>query len=178
TRPLLRAGGRRSDTKNLAAGTTYHHNRFENVESRFPSQRRGLSHIYNNYFNNVFISGINVRMGGVAKIESNYFENIKNPVNSRDSSEIGYWDLINNYIGSGITWTTPDGSKPYVNAINWVSSKVFPEPLGSMYTVTPAAQVKAKVIATAGAGKIWPSDRQRVAASTHIPGLSGDVLTP
>lgn len=88
-----------SDTKNLAAGTTYHHNRFENVESRFPSQRRGLSHIYNNYFNNVFISGINVRMGGVAKIESNYFENIKNPVNSRDSSEIGYWDLINNYIG-------------------------------------------------------------------------------
>ncbi|CEJ46190.1 Pectate lyase 2 (fragment) [Xanthomonas citri pv. bilvae] len=142
-----------SDTKNSAARTTYHHNRFENVESRLPLQRRGLSHVYNNYFNNVFTSGINVRMGGVAKIESNYFENIKNPVTSRDSSEIGYWDLINNYVGSGITWSTPDGSKPYANATNWVSSKVFPESLGYIYTVTPAAQVKAKVIATAGAGK-------------------------
>ncbi|MBV6842469.1 polysaccharide lyase family 1 protein [Xanthomonas euvesicatoria] len=142
-----------SDTKNSAARTTYHHHRFENVESRLPLQRRGLSHIYNNYFNNVFTSGINVRMGGVAKIESNYFENIKNPVTSRDSSEIGYWDLINNYVGSGITWSTPDGSKPYANATNWVSSKVFPESLGYIYTVTPAAQVKAKVIATAGAGK-------------------------
>ncbi|XHI64115.1 hypothetical protein ABZP12_01230 [Xanthomonas euvesicatoria] len=34
-----------------------------------------------------------------------------------------------------------------------MSSKVFPESLGYIYTVTPAAQVKAKVIATAGAGK-------------------------
>lgn len=53
-----------SDTKNSAARTTYHHNRFENVASRLPLQRRGLSHIYNNYFSNVFTSGINVRMGG------------------------------------------------------------------------------------------------------------------
>ncbi|KGE51628.1 polysaccharide lyase family 1 protein [Xanthomonas axonopodis pv. vasculorum] len=142
-----------SDTKNSAARTTYHHNRFENVESRLPLQRRGLSHIYNNYFSNVFTSGINVRMGGVAKIESNYFENIKNPVTSRDSSEIGYWNLINTYVGSGITWSTPDGSKPYANATNWVSSKVFPESLGYIYTVTSAAQLKAEVIATAGAGK-------------------------
>lgn len=142
-----------SDTQNAAARTTYHHNRFENVESRLPLQRRGLSHIYNNYFNNVFTSGINVRMGGVALIEANYFENIKNPVTSRDSSEIGYWDLINNYVGSGITWTVPEStSKPYANATTWISSKTYPEPLGYLYTAIPAAQVKAKVIATAGAG--------------------------
>ncbi|MBB5874800.1 MULTISPECIES: pectate lyase family protein [Xanthomonas] len=142
-----------SDTQNAAARTTYHHNRFENVESRLPLQRRGLSHIYNNYFNNVFTSGINVRMGGVALIEANYFENIKNPVTSRDSSEIGYWDLINNYVGSGISWTAPEStSKPYANATTWISSKTYPEPLGYLYTAIPAAQVKAKVIATAGAG--------------------------
>ncbi|WIH06042.1 polysaccharide lyase family 1 protein [Xanthomonas translucens pv. graminis] len=142
-----------NDTKNAAARTTYHHNRFENVESRLPLQRRGLSHIYNNYFNNVLTSGINVRMGAVALIEANYFENAKNPVTSRDSSEIGDWDLINNYVGSGITWSVPDStSKPYANASTWISSKTFPQPLGYMYTAIPAAQVKAKVIATAGAG--------------------------
>lgn len=91
-----------SDTKNAAARTTHHHNRFESVESRLPPQRRGLSYIYNNDFNNVLTSGINVRMGAVALIEANDFENAKNPVIARDSSEIGYWDLINNYIRSGI----------------------------------------------------------------------------
>ncbi|MEE7547989.1 polysaccharide lyase family 1 protein, partial [Xanthomonas sp. Kuri4-1] len=142
-----------SDTANAAARTTYHHNRYENVQSRLPLQRRGLSHIYNNYFNNVTTSGINVRMGGVALIESNYFENVNNPVTSRDSSEIGYWDLINNFVGGGITWTVPEStSKPYANATTWISSKAFPEPLGYVYAVTPAAQVKARVIATAGAG--------------------------
>lgn len=140
-----------SDTANAAARTTYHHNRFENVKSRLPLQRFGLSHIYNNYFNNILTSGINVRMGGVSLIESNYFENVQNPVTSRDSSAIGYWDLRNNYVGSGITWTTPT-STPYVNAINWTTTKAYPEALGYTYTVTPAATVKAKVIATAGAG--------------------------
>lgn len=141
-----------SDTTNDAARTTYHHNRFENVESRLPLQRRGRSHIYNNYFGNVATSGINVRMGGIALIESNYFENVRNPVTSRDSTAIGYWDLINNHVGSGITWGTPSGSKPWANATTWISSATFPGPLPYMYSVTPAAQVKAKVFATAGAG--------------------------
>ncbi|WP_018606875.1 pectate lyase family protein [Uliginosibacterium gangwonense] len=139
------------DTANDAARTTYHHNRFEEVKSRLPLQRFGLSHIYNNYFNNVHTSGINVRMGGVSLIESNYFENVQDPVTSRDSSAIGYWDLRNNYVGSGITWTVPT-STPYVNAVNWTTTKTYPEALGYTYTVTPAATVKAKVIATAGAG--------------------------
>ncbi len=102
-----------NDTKNAAARTTYRHDRFENVESRLPLQRRGLSHSYNNDFNNVLTSGINARMGAVALIEANCFENAKNPVIARDSSEIGYWDLINNYLGNGITWSVPDSdSKP------------------------------------------------------------------
>ena len=75
-----------SDTINNNARTTYHHNRFENVKSRLPLQRFGLTHVYNNYFKNVSTSGINVRMGGVSLIESNVFETVTNPVTSRDSS--------------------------------------------------------------------------------------------
>ncbi|TFW36183.1 pectate lyase family protein [Massilia horti] len=137
-----------SDTANSNSLTTYHHNRFENVKSRLPLLRFGKAHIYNNYFGNVETSGINVRMGGLALIESNYFENIANPVTSRDSSSIGYWDLRNNYVGSGITWTSASGT--YVNATNWATTKSYGS-VGYSYTPDAAANVKAKVIATAGA---------------------------
>lgn len=139
-----------SDTLNEGMRVTYHHNRFENVQSRLPLQRRGRTHIYNNYFNKVSTSGINVRMGGISLIESNYFENVANPVTSRDSSAIGYWDLRNNFVGSGITWTSP--GSPGANATNWTTTKAFGS-TGYTYSVTPAADVKAKVLATAGAGK-------------------------
>lgn len=139
-----------SDTANDAMRVTYHHNRFENVQSRLPLQRRGKTHIYNNYFNNVNTSGINVRMGGTSLIESNYFENVANPVTSRDSSAIGYWELRNNYVGSGITWTSP--GSPGANATTWATTKAFGA-TGYSYSVTPADQVKAKALATAGAGK-------------------------
>ena len=133
-----------SDTANANARTTYHNNRFENVKSRLPLQRYGLSHIFNNYFNNVQSSGINVRMDGVSLIEANYFENVKNPVTSRDSSRIGYWELRNNYVGSGITWDTPSGA---VNATSWGSTQSF-GPTGYSYTAIAGADVKAKAIAT------------------------------
>jgi pectate lyase len=136
-----------SDTINNNARTTYHHNRFENVKSRLPLQRFGLTHIYNNYFANVSTSGINVRMGGLSLIESNVFENVKNPVTSRDSSAIGFWDLRNN-LTSGITWDA--GSSGTVNATNFTTTRAFGS-TGYSYTLTPVASVKANVIATAGA---------------------------
>lgn len=137
-----------SDTLNAGSLTTYHHNRFENVKSRLPLLRFGKAHIYNNYFGNVHTSGINVRMGGLALIEANYFENILDPVTSRDSSQIGYWELRNNYVGSGITWDTASGT--YVNATDWSTTKSYGT-VGYTYTPDTAANVKAKVIATAGA---------------------------
>lgn len=137
-----------SDSTNASALTTYHHNRFENVKSRLPLQRMGKTHIYNNYFGNVGTSGINVRMGGLSLIESNYFENVANPVTSRDSSSIGYWELRNNYVGAGITWTSASGT--YVNATNWTTTKSYGT-VPYSYTLDFASNVKAKVFATAGA---------------------------
>ena len=137
-----------SDTLNAGATTTYHNNRFENVKARLPLQRFGKTHIFNNYFGNVATSGINVRMDGVSLIESNYFENVKNPVTSRDSSKIGYWELKDNYVGAGITWDTPSGT--YVNATGWATTKAFGA-TGYAYTAALASGVKAKAIATAGA---------------------------
>ena len=136
------------DTANSGSLTTYHHNRFDNVKSRLPLLRFGKAHIYNNYFGNVHSSGINVRMGATALIEGNYFENVVNPVTSRDSSKIGYWELRDNYVGTGITWTTAEGT--YANATDWKTTKAYGD-VGYKYTLDTAGNVKGRAIATAGA---------------------------
>jgi pectate lyase len=129
---------------------TFHHNWYENVVSRTPLQRFGYTHIFNNYYDHITSSGINVRMGGVALIESNYFENAANPVTSRYSDGVGYWDLRNNHVGSGISWTTE--SDTLANAEDWTSTQAFPaSELDYSYAADDAACVKQIVMASAGA---------------------------
>lgn len=140
---------------------TYHHNLFENVGSRTPLQRFGYSHIFNNHFYKVLVSAINVRMGGYSLVEANYFESVANPVTSRDSSEIGYWELRNNNLSTaadvsvgnpfGITWTPGDSGT--VNATDWTTTKTYPVSLGYSYTPHAFACVHDGLRAVAGAGK-------------------------
>jgi hypothetical protein len=70
-------------------------------------------------------------------------------VTSRDSSQIGYWDLRNNFVGTGITWTSPGSGG--VNATSWQTTRTFPEALPYSLQIAPAAQVKCLVFSTAGA---------------------------
>jgi pectate lyase len=149
-----------SDSDTEVRYITYHHNLFENIGSRTPLQRAGYSHMLNNYFLNVTVTGINVRMGGISLVEANYFENVKNPVTARDSDAIGYWDLRNNNLVTkadvsagnafGITWgsvTSPD-----VNATEWVTTKAYPA-VSYSYTAQPFQCVHDGLRATVGAGK-------------------------
>jgi pectate lyase len=149
-----------SDSDTLERLITFHHNVFENMGSRVPLQRGGYAHILNNLFSNITTSGVNVRMGGYALVEGNYFENAKNPVTSRDSSALGYWELLNNNVMSpadfssyGIKWVASDSS-PSKNADDWTSTKTFPrEKLGYAYNAQSAACVKSGLKSVAGAGK-------------------------
>jgi pectate lyase len=139
-----------SDSDDTERYVTFHHNWYENVVSRTPLQRFGYTHIFNNYYDHVTSSGINVRMGGVALIESNFFENAANPVTSRYSDGVGYWDLRANYVGDGISWTTE--SDTLANAEDWTSTQTFPaSELDYAYTPDDAACVKHIVTASAGA---------------------------
>lgn len=147
-----------SDSDTSDRFVTFHHNYYNNVGSRVPLQRGGYTHIYNNLFSNLVTSGANIRMQGYSLIESNYFENSKNPVTSRDSSQIGYWELRNNNILSpadfskyGITWVASD-SKPTKDATDWTTTATFPVGIPYSYTPDPAACVKSKLPAAAGAG--------------------------
>ncbi len=147
-----------TDDDSAVRHITYHHNVFENVGSRTPLQRAGYSHVVNNYFNQVTVSGINVRMSGYSLIEANYFENAKNPVTSRDSPTLGYWELRSNNVTSSadfttykITWSTSDSTLK--NATDWTTTATYPVALGYSYTANPAACLKSTLKSVAGAGK-------------------------
>ncbi|ORX77565.1 pectin lyase-like protein [Anaeromyces robustus] len=76
---------------------TYHHNYFKNTSSRLPSLRFGTGHIYNNIYEDVDNSCINVRMGAQALIEGNVFRNVYRPiVTDLYSNEGGYAVSRNN----------------------------------------------------------------------------------
>jgi pectate lyase len=138
-----------SDDDKTDRYVTFHNNWYDNVVSRTPLHRFGYVHIFNNYYSRISSSGINVRTGGVALIESNYFENVANPVTSRYSAELGYWDLRNNY-ATGVTWTTEEDT--LANADKWTTTKAFPaSELNYSYTAAPVACVKKLAMASAGA---------------------------
>jgi len=139
-----------SDDDDTERFVTFHHNRYQNVVSRTPLHRFGFVHLFNNYYGNITSSGINVRMGGVALIESNFFENALNPITSRYSEEAGFWDLRNNHVGPGITWNVEEDT--LANADNWQSTTTFPaNQLNYAYTPDRAGCIKQIVFAQAGA---------------------------
>ena len=148
-----------SDSDTAVRHATFHHNIFENVRSRTPLQRGGYSHLLNNHINQVTTSGANIRMDGYSLIEGNYFENAQNPVTSRDSSALGYWELRNNNVASpadftkfNITWSA-SSSTPTKDATDWTTTATYPVALGYTYTADPVQCVKDGLASVAGAGK-------------------------
>jgi pectate lyase len=129
---------------------TYSHNRFENVGSRTPSVRDGYVHIYENYYSGIETSGINLRMGAVGLIENNVFANSDNPIISKDSSELGFWDLRGN-IFQNIRWSEVDDGEA-VARNNEADTATYNVPYA--YTKVGAAQVASYVLANAGTGQI------------------------
>ncbi|MBT0570832.1 pectate lyase [Curvibacter sp. CHRR-16] len=138
---------------------TFHHNYYKNVGSRTPLQRGGYTHLYNNLYSQLNVSGINVRLGGYALVESNYFENSVNPITSRDSDTVGYWELRNNNITSAsqfstysITWGSCSGDC-LKNATDWATTATFPKTIAYTYTPNTPACVKSGLPSVVGAGK-------------------------
>ncbi|GAB4062123.1 pectate lyase [Uliginosibacterium sediminicola] len=168
-------------TNDVARNVTYHHNYFDNVGARLPLQRNGFIHAYNNLYSRVGYedtnasstspgtalsatdpgSGINVRQGGKALIENNWFENAANPVTCRfDSSNCGTWALRGNNITSAadfskynIVWS--DGGTGSVDAKTWASTATISSPsyMSSSTAPVTAQCVKNKLPSYAGAGK-------------------------
>ncbi|MEV7784668.1 pectate lyase [Streptomyces sp. NPDC088106] len=128
---------------------TFHHNLYENIDSRTPLLRGGIAHIYNNHYKNLNESGINSRAGARAKVDNNYFEDSKDVLGTFYTSEAGYWQVSGN-IFDNVTWssrggdTNPAGPDPTSN-----TSVSIPY----SYTLDAANCVPGVVGQTAGANK-------------------------
>ncbi|MBL0887315.1 pectate lyase family protein [Myceligenerans indicum] len=98
-------GSSDSDTSNTYI--TYHHNLYENIDSRTPLLRAGTAHTYDNHFVGLVKSGINSRLGAKVKVENNYFEDSANPLGTFYTDELGSWEVSGN-IWDNITWNSED----------------------------------------------------------------------
>ncbi|MER5704617.1 pectate lyase [Micromonospora sp. NPDC002296] len=97
-------GSSESDRSN--GFVTFHHNLYENIDSRTPLLRGGIAHIYNNSYVSLHESGINSRAGAKAKVENNYFRNSKDVLGTFYTSEAGYWQVSGN-VFDNVTWSSP-----------------------------------------------------------------------
>lgn len=81
-----------------------------------PLLRFGTAHVYNSYFDGGE-SAVNTRMGAQALVESSVFVDVKDPVTSRFSKEVGYAVINDSDLGSGSNeYAAPEGtltSVPY-----------------------------------------------------------------
>ncbi|WP_406375659.1 polysaccharide lyase family 1 protein [Streptomyces sp. NBC_00647] len=118
---------------------TYHHNWFNNINSRIPSLRFGTGHFYDNYVVGAE-SAVHSRMGAQMLVENNVFRSTAVAVTTnRDSDVDGYANLTGNDLGGAATEISQVGT--------------FTKPSYS-YTAEPASTVVASVTSGAGAGKL------------------------
>ncbi len=118
---------------------TYHHNWFDQVNSRIPSLRFGTGHFYDNYVVGAE-TAVHSRMGAQMFVQNNVFRDTEVAVTtSRDSDVDGYANLSGNDLGGAATEISQVGT--------------FTSPPYS-YTAEPASTVVASVTAGAGTGKL------------------------
>ncbi|NES12683.1 MULTISPECIES: polysaccharide lyase family 1 protein [Micromonospora] len=138
-------GSSESDLSN--SYITFHHNRYENIDSRTPLLRGGTAHMYNNHYVGLSKSGINSRAGAHAKVENNYFEDSKDVLGTFYTDELGYWQVSGN-IYDNVTWSAP-GTENHPAGPNPQSNTSVSIPYA--YTLDGASCVPDIVRQTAGA---------------------------
>ncbi|WP_433046410.1 pectate lyase family protein [Dactylosporangium sp. CS-033363] len=139
-------GSSDSDTGN--GPVTFHHNLYQNIDSRTPLLRAATAHIYNNYYLGLTKSGINPRDGGKAKVDNNYFKNSADVLGTFYTDLMGSWQVSGN-IFDNVTWSAP-GTENHPAGPNPTSNTSISIPYS--YALDPASCVPDVVSRTAGAG--------------------------
>jgi len=151
---ILRNSGRGglvgSSESDLSNGfITYHHNLYENIDSRTPLLRGGIAHIYNNSYVSLHESGINSRAGARARVDNNYFRNSKDVLGTFYTDQAGYWQVSGN-VFDNVTWSSPgEDTNPAGPNVQSNTSVSIPY----SFTLDGASCVPNVVAQTAGANK-------------------------
>ncbi|NUT34419.1 MAG: pectate lyase, partial [Hamadaea sp.] len=176
---ILRNSGRGglvgSSESDLSNGyITYHHNLYENIDSRTPLLRGGIAHIYNNNYVSLNESGINSRAGARAKVDNNYFKNSKDVLGTFYTSERGYWQVSGNILDN-VTWSSP-GTDTYPAGPNLTSTTTVSIPYA--YSLDAASCVPAIVAQTAGANKGLLVSNGSCSAQSPTAGPTSPAASP
>ncbi|MGW4167511.1 pectate lyase family protein [Streptomyces chartreusis] len=176
---ILRNSGRGgligSSESDLSNGyVTFHHNRYENIDSRAPLLRGGTAHAYNNHYVSLNESGINSRAGAKAKVDNNYFEDSKDVLGTFYTDQRGYWQVSGN-VFDNVTWSSP-GTENYPAGPNPQSNTTVSIPYS--YTLDAAACVPDVVSRTAGAGTGLKVSDGNCSAQTPTPTPTTPPTTP
>jgi pectate lyase len=155
-----------SDTDNYNRLITFHHNYYNNISERTPSYRFGHAHVFNNYYSHLKSSGVNSRMGACLRVESNYFENSKDPVVAKNSTAIGYWDLVGNL------YVTSTGSMPATSNCSYTPPYNYSSVLQNVNTV------KDTVLKYAGTGIIGSVQKQLPVVKITSPATNTSFTGP
>ncbi|AJQ96036.1 pectate lyase family protein [Gynuella sunshinyii] len=137
-----------SDSDAYNTYVTFHHNWYDQVDSRMPLLRHGTAHAYNNYYTNVSKSAMNPRIGGSIKAENNHFNGVNNPIGTFYTNDMGYWDLSGN-IFENVTWNETADEHPAGPNPSSTTSVTIPY----SYRLDGANCVKNVVTNAAGANK-------------------------
>lgn len=145
--------GHNTDQSKAPDKVTYHHNYFYNVNSRTPLIRFATVHLFNNYFHNIVESGINVREGGKARIENNYFENVgsgnPNPKTGMIEGPIGWW-----YDDTKGDWEVIDNIFVDCPVLDYESTTTVSIPYDYGMALNTAERARELVLMYAGAGSL------------------------
>ncbi|MFF4248874.1 polysaccharide lyase family 1 protein [Streptomyces sp. NPDC001822] len=164
-----------SETELSNGFITYHHNLYENIDSRAPLLRGGIAHIYNNYYVKLNESGINSRAGARAKVDNNYFKDSKDVLGTFYTDAAGYWQVGGNTFDN-VTWSAP-GSENNPAGPDPKSNTTVSIPYA--YGLDGAGCVPDIVTRTAGAGKGLMVSDGNCSAQTPSPTTpTPDPTTP
>ncbi|AEG42844.1 polysaccharide lyase family 1 protein [Isoptericola variabilis] len=149
---ILRNSGRGglvgSSESDLSNGfVTFHHNRYENIDSRTPLLRGGIAHAYNNHYVRINESGINSRAGARIKVENNYFKDSKDVLGTFYTDQAGYWEVAGN-VFDNVRWSS---SSSTYNPAGPNPTSTTSVSIPYAYGLDPASCVPDVVTRTAGA---------------------------
>ena len=194
-------GHSNSASADAAITATFHHNWFDQSNSRHPRVRFGKVHVYNNLYDNNATYGVGSAYGAKVLVEYNYFDGVRLPTDicTYPAKPSGS-SMVSNLTGSvaGYLWATQDvyvnkpsnASDPYpfTNVAYTKYGGTAGTPLTYAdfkpaydYVVTAAEDVPSVVKAGAGYGKLGFTEAPVAVDNggiTEFNGTDDDPVTP
>lgn len=120
TQKTCLVGHSNSQTSDSQITATFHHNFFDQSNSRHPRVRFGKVHVYNNFYNKVATYGVGSAYGAMVLVEGNFFDGVRLPtdictypaktggVSNLEGSVAGYlYAADNSYINAPANASNP-----------------------------------------------------------------------